>query len=347
MKFEIFKTGTHTSDKGVTKDYSIDDLNFIASSYNPTEDEAPIVIGHPQENEPAFGWIDSLSVSEDGKLIAYAQEDKLHPDFVNAVKEGRYKKRSISLTPEGNLRHVGFLGAAKPAVKGLSDIQFSSPSSIAFEFEDLPSPEFKQKPSLQNLGKEDKEINIPKEDTEPALRSLGEGGYSELSKEINQLKESVTSLQNNFSESEMNSTKDSISKINSQLSSLQNKISNNDFEDLLDDKVSEGTLTPAIKDKVLEVSNYMLAQNFSDDFSPEKFHTNVNNLLVSLVNAFPNIIYYENFAEKPDKEYEFKDDSFLGMEVDSESKQLHKKALTLMKKDNLSYLSAVTKLINN
>ena len=36
MEFEIFKTGLHTSDKGITKDYSEDDLNFIASSYNPS-----------------------------------------------------------------------------------------------------------------------------------------------------------------------------------------------------------------------------------------------------------------------------------------------------------------------
>ena len=135
MKFEIFKTGTHTSDKGISKEYTLDDLNFIAQSYKPEEDEAPIVIGHPEDNDPAFGWVSSLSVSDDGKLIADAPEDKLHPDFLNALKEGRYKKRSISLTPEGKLRHVGFLGAAKPAVKGLADIQFTSPSSEVYEFD--------------------------------------------------------------------------------------------------------------------------------------------------------------------------------------------------------------------
>jgi len=333
MKFEIFKTGTHTSDKGVTKEYSLDDLNFIASNYKPDEDEAPIVIGHPQDNEPAFGWINSLSVSEDGKLIANAPDDKLHPEFINAVKDGRYKKRSISLTPEGKLRHVGFLGAAKPAVKGLSDIQFSLPSSIAFEFEDLSSPEFDQI---------EEKVNSEVENNKDVM----DNKYSDLTKEINQLKESVTSLQNNFSESELHSTKDSIGKINSQLNSLQNKISNSDFEDLLEDKVSEGTLTPAIKDKVLEVSNFMFSQNFSDDFVPDKFQGDVNKILVSLVNSFPKIIYYENFAEKPEDDNGFKEDSFLGMEVDNESKQLHKKALSLMKKDNLSYLSAVTKLIN-
>ncbi|HCY76466.1 MAG TPA: hypothetical protein DHV28_11140 [Ignavibacteriales bacterium] len=329
MKFEIFKTGTHTSDKGVTKDYTLDDLSFIAQSYKPEEDEAPIVIGHPEDNDPAFGWVNSLSVSEDGKLIAEASDEKLHSDFLNALKEGRYKKRSISLTPEGKLRHIGFLGAAKPAVKGLADIQFSSPSSVVYEFDYLP------RHSETKPGENKSEV---KTDVEK---------FTELTQEINSLKETISSLQKNFSESENNSTKESISKINSQLNSLQAKISNSDFENLLDDKVEEGTLTPAIKDKVLELSNFMQAQNFSNDFSPSKFQGEVNKLLFSLVNSFPKIIYYENFAEKPEDDNSLEDDSFIGMEIDAESKQLHKKALGLMKKENISYLSAVTKLIHN
>ncbi len=319
MKFEIFKTGSHTSDKGVTKEYSLDDLNFIAQSYKPEEDEAPIVIGHPEDNDPAFGWVNSLSVSEDGKLIAETSDEKLQPDFLNALKEGRYKKRSISLTPEGKLRHIGFLGAAKPAVKGLADIQFSSPSSVVYEFE------FEKE---SDSNKEQEKI-------------------SELSREIDQLKETVSSLQQNFSESGENSARASIDKISSQLNSLQAKISNSDFNNLLDDKVEEGTLTPAIKVKVLELSNFMQAQNFSEGFLPSKFQGEVNKLLLSLVNSFPKIIYYDNFAEKPEDDNSLKDDSFIGMEIDAESKQLHKKALALMKKDNITYLSAVTKLIHS
>jgi hypothetical protein len=319
MKFEIFKTGTHTSDKGVTKDYSLDDLNFIANSYKPEEDEAPIVIGHPADNDPAFGWINSLSVSEEGKLIAEASEDKLHPDFLNALKDGSYKKRSISLTPEGKLRHVGFLGAAKPAVKGLADIQFCSPSSVVYEFD------FAEEKSVEEKGPD--KIN-------------------QLIQEVNQLKETIVAMEKNFSESGENSAKTSIDKITSQLNSLQAKISNSDFENLLELKVDEGTLTPAIKEKVSELSNFMQSQNFSEDFSVSKFQSNVNKQLIALVNSFPKIIYYENFAEKPE-EAAIKDDSFLGMEVDSESKQLHQKALLLMKKDNITYLNAVTKLIHS
>lgn len=324
MRFEIFKAGTHTSDKGISKEYTLDDLNFIASNYNPSEDEAPIVIGHPEDNDPAFGWVSSLSVSDDGKLIADAPDDKLHPDFLNALKEGRYKKRSISLTPEGKLRHIGFLGAAKPAVKGLADIQFSSPSSELYEFDLVKEPP-------------------PAEMDVDTIQS--DKNYQTLNLELNNLKAAINELNKNFSESELNSTKASIEKINSQLNSLQSKISNTDFEKMLDEKVVAGTLTPAIKEKVLAVSNFAQSQNFSEGFSPAKFQSDFNKQLIALVNSFPKIIYYENFAEKPEEE-NFKDDSFLGMEVDSESKQLHQKALALMKKDNITYMNAVTKLIH-
>lgn len=326
MKFEIFKAGTHTSDKGISKEYTLNDLNFIANSYKPEEDEAPIVIGHPEDNDPAFGWISSLSISEEGNLIAEAPDDKLHPEFLTALKEGRYKKRSISLTPEGKLRHVGFLGASKPAVKGLSDIQFTSQSSEVYEFE---------------LSEEK---NIKKESIVPKPE-IDSSKYSELSQEINQLKESINSIQQNFTESD--STKTIIAKLSSQVNSIQAKLSNTDFESLLESKVNEGTLTPAIKDKVLAVSNFAQAQNFSEDFSPAKFQSDFNSHLIALVNSFPKIIFYENFAEKPEDENSIKDDSFIGMEIDSESKQLHKKAIALMKKDNITYLNAVTKLIHS
>ena len=327
MKFEIFKAGTHTSDKGISKEYTLDDLNFIASNYNPSEDEAPIVIGHPEDNDPAFGWVSSLSVSDDGKLIADAPDDKLHPDFLNALKEGRYKKRSISLTPEGKLRHIGFLGAAKPAVKGLADIQFSSPSSVVYEFD----TDIKEEPEIKG---------------EQPKPEISDDKLSTITQEINHLKDSIAAMQKNFSESELNSTKASIEKINSQLHSLQSKISNTDFEKMLDEKVGQGTLTPAIKEKVLAVANFAQSQNFSEGFSPAKFQTDFNKQLIALVNSFPKIIYYENFAEKPEDDNLVKDDSFIGMEIDSDSKQLHQKALALMKKDNITYMNAVTKLIH-
>jgi hypothetical protein len=57
----------------------------------------------------------------------------------------------------------------------------------------------------------------------------------------------------------------------------------------------------------------------------------------------PKIVHFENFAEKPDELPEVPD-NYSGLPVDAESKALHKKAMSLMKKENISYQSAVMKL---
>lgn len=328
MKFEIFKTGTHTSDKGVTKDYSLDDLNFIAQAYNPEEDEAPIVIGHPADNSPAYGWVSSLEVTEDGKLVADAPDDKLHPDFLNAVQEGRYKKRSISLTPDGKLRHVGFLGGAAPAVKGLADIQFSQPSSTLIEFE-IESNNNEAVQQSNNVS------------LEPELKL---DAFTNIQSQLNSINATIQQLSNDFTETRNGELSSKFNDLSNELIKLKSKLNKSEFESLLEDKLRVGSLTPAIKDKLLAVSNFAEAQNFSADFSQDKFNKELNHLLTDLVNSFPKVIYYENFAEKPEFESDKLTDEFSEYSIDSEAKALHSKALALSKKENITYLNAVKKL---
>lgn len=133
-EIEVFRTGTHTSSEGHTRTWTEDDLERIANTYNSqTSHEAPIVLGHPRDNAPAYGWVESLSVKK-GVLLAKLKE--LSEEFVEWVKAGRYKKRSISLYADGLLRHVGFLGAMPPAVKGLKDVAFSDTDAVEYEFGD-------------------------------------------------------------------------------------------------------------------------------------------------------------------------------------------------------------------
>jgi hypothetical protein len=323
MKFEIFKTGKHTSDKGIQKEYSLDDLNFIAQSYKPDEDEAPIVIGHPIDNSPAYGWVSSLEVTEDGKLVADAPAEKLHPDFLNAVQEGRYKKRSISLTPEGKLRHIGFLGGAAPAVKGLADIQFSQPSSTVIEFEI------------------EEQSNDNSLEPEPEFKL---NSFDSIQSQLNSINETIKQLNNNFSENQNAELQSKFNILSTEINSLKTKINKSEFESLLENKLGVGSLTPAIKDKLLAVSNFAEAQNFSADFSQEKFNKDLNVLLTDLVNSFPKVIYYENFAEKPEFETDKLTDEFANYSVDQEAKALHNKAVALSKKENITYLNAVKRL---
>lgn len=121
---EVFKVGTHTSANGVERKYTHDDLTTIANLYNSQQEhEAPLVIGHPETDSPAYGWAKELKLAGD-KLLAYV--DKIHEAVVEAVNNEEYKKVSIALYPGGLLRHIGLLGAVPPAVKGLASVKFAA-----------------------------------------------------------------------------------------------------------------------------------------------------------------------------------------------------------------------------
>jgi hypothetical protein len=119
----IFRTGRHTDSAGNEKDYDETDLDRIVSKYNPSEHEALVVIGHPKMNAPAWGWVADLK--REGQIL-YAKFKQLMPEFVDMVKRGLFKKRSIALYPDLTLRHIGFLGAMPPAIKGLRDVNFEN-----------------------------------------------------------------------------------------------------------------------------------------------------------------------------------------------------------------------------
>lgn len=138
----IFKIGTHTDSNGVTKEWTEKELDNIVSSYDPQKHEAPVVIGHPKDNAPAYGWIEAVKREGD---ILYAKMKGLIPEFVDMVKKGMFKKRSISLYPDGALRHIGFLGATPPAVKGLPDFAFGDEGGLTIEFEESDSPQNNRK----------------------------------------------------------------------------------------------------------------------------------------------------------------------------------------------------------
>lgn len=142
--FQIFKPGKHTSSSGQVIEFTEDMLRAAVTAYDPTLHEAPIVVGHPRTNGPAYGWVKALEFDEAGAIIAEPQQ--LDADFAEMVQAGRFKKRSASwyLPDAPNnpkpgtlyLRHVGFLGAQAPAVKGLKEVEFSDAEEGVVEFVD-------------------------------------------------------------------------------------------------------------------------------------------------------------------------------------------------------------------
>ena len=135
---EIFAAGTRTADDGSVHTITEADLAASVAAYDPAVHEAPHTVGHPKHNAPAYGWISRLAV-ENG-VLRIAENKQVEPQFAEMVDAGRVKKRSASFyhpTDPTNpkpgvwyLRHVGWLGAQPPAVKGLKDVQFSEGDAV-------------------------------------------------------------------------------------------------------------------------------------------------------------------------------------------------------------------------
>jgi hypothetical protein len=173
--FEIFRGGKQTDSNG--KDHNGDQLiDKAIASFKPGEHEPPIVIGHPAENAPAYGWIEDIKTTfKDGVKVLLAKAKQVVPEFSAAVEQGLFKKRSASFYPDGRLRHVGFLGAVPPAVKGLADIGFKE-QGVVFEFEEKPKS--KEEPIMEKFAEFFEFLKFWKKfetelGSEPALKDQG------------------------------------------------------------------------------------------------------------------------------------------------------------------------------
>ncbi len=125
--------GQHVDSDGDTVAIDIAFLEAVVENFNKTKNlhQPPAVIGHPKTDAPAYGYVAELRVNN-GRLERRFSE--FQPGFEDLVKSGAYKKRSDAfyldpkIAPGGlvpALRHVGFLGAQPPAIKGITDIHFA------------------------------------------------------------------------------------------------------------------------------------------------------------------------------------------------------------------------------
>jgi hypothetical protein len=133
----LARVGTYTDSNKALVEITPEVLADLVDSYDPALWRAPLVIGHPKTNSPAFGYLDRPALIAAGTELE-AVPVQVHPALSAAVREGHYTGGSISFwwpqTP-GNpkpgrhyLRHFGLLGATPPAIPGLRGADLSAPA---------------------------------------------------------------------------------------------------------------------------------------------------------------------------------------------------------------------------
>lgn len=186
MWIEVFKTGKHTDANGNSAEYTADDIAQIATKYNESIDAdsssvAPIVKGHPKTDDPAYGWVERLKVTGE-KLLAKVKD--IVPEFAEEVKAGRFKKVSIALYPGNMLRHIGFLGAMAPAIKGLEPASFADKGEY-LEFANESQPKLTELDKLhqENIQLKDKLNSLENEKKDAEYNEFIDGliGDSKIS----------------------------------------------------------------------------------------------------------------------------------------------------------------------
>ncbi|MFU4572534.1 peptidase [Pseudomonas aeruginosa] len=141
----FFRAGRHQDSHGRTVEFTEADVQASIAGYDPALHRAPLVIGHPKGDAPAYGWVRSIQRNASGELVAIPEQ--LNNDFSEGVAAGTWYPRSASWYPPNDprnpkpgiyyLRHIGFLGAQPPAIKGLSAIQFDDGNGVVeIEFAD-------------------------------------------------------------------------------------------------------------------------------------------------------------------------------------------------------------------
>lgn len=345
IEIPIFTPGTHTAMNGVKRTYSDNDLIAIAHAYNPDLFDAPIVIGHPEHDHPAWGWVERLTF-RDGSLWASLRD--LHDSFVERVRAKQFKKISASFYPPdspanpkpGNyyLRHIGFLGAVAPSLKSLPPVNLSeSDGAIVYEANMYGHPAANLMQSgLPTSGGQP--INHTETNPMPgteddrikeieAEKSRLEAENARLKAESAQYQEQAIAAQTTLAERERATMHDGHVAFCEKL-------------------INEGRLLPVNKAIAVAALDLIAAQEKPLTFSESdgQAATLTADKFKSALQAFPVVVdYSERAADGGDPvPAQRKTNVPAGYEVDPKAAELHNKALAYMDKNpGIDYVAAV------
>jgi len=308
---KILKKTKAVSNSG--KEIEFDDkiLDDIVQNYDAFENPAPVVFGHPKDNEPAKGWVSELKrIGND----IYAKLRDVSGDLRDGVKNGAFKKISPSLFPPEHpanpkkgsyyLRHVGFLGASAPAI----------PMGTV-KAEDLSADNEYVFAEFSISNDEDLEVNLKDKESEK-----------------NTVKDTI-----DFAE--FNALKEKLEAVEAEKRAIETKAKKDEIANFTAELVKDGNILPAHKESVEKILSFCTGIETIDFAEGETIE--------SLVKGYFKSVKAFDFSEKSKVDDDDVNVDFTapkGVGVDKDGLELLQKAEKLAKEQNIKLEEALLRV---
>ena len=318
--FEVFKAGTYPQGK-----FTQAEVQELAKNYDPSFCEAPITLDHEQKG-PAYGWVDKLK-EENGKLKATFKD--LSDDLKEFVNKGKYKKISVEIYRELEgkkpyLKAVSFLGASIPQVKGMQAVEFKEGESDVYIFE--------AEVEENNDAEEIENLKSTIADLKGQVAKFKEDAKKNT--EIKSLKEQVKDLTIELAKFKDEAAgKDELAK---ELKEIKENLRTKDFNEFIEQHISQGILTPANKDAVFSI--------LCDLDNIKKFDATSDSIdtFKSFISALPKQVEFDEIAKK--KATKKEDEALKYADADEESLEIFREAKALAEAENITFKDALLKI---
>lgn len=340
---EVFRPGSFVALGGQTCTFSADDLKALAAAYDPAGAPAPGVVGHPKTDAPAYAWATAFRFDEASQRLV-ADMGEIEPAFADQVAAGRYKKISLALFPPDAAnnpkpgtwypKHVGFLGAAAPAVSGLKPVAFSDDDgALVIEFGETA----RSLKDVAGLFRSLREWLIGEHGQEAADQALPRWSVDWLDDKATIEAERDAGRTPAFSEEEKSMTTkpagptaEALDARAAELDKRERALGHADNLAFAEGLVAEGRLLPALKDKAVGLLDFLRPQTEPFEFSEgDKAATSAPaDLLRAILKAQPKVVEfgaYEIGEGRDAARVEFAAPE--GMQVDPGSLDLHRRAV--------------------
>ncbi len=368
--FDAFRPGTFVANDGRKMTISDAVINELIETYDPAVFSAPIVVGHPKTDSPAFGHVHALGKTGEKLQVT---KSEVTPEFATAaIADKRYNKISIKMflpdspaNPKPGkhyLQHVGFLGGMPPAVPGLEPVALAANDELSFEF----SADFSYEDRLvARMFRSLREYLIGKDGQETADRVLSDWDITALAESAAQENEPGTSsvfatpsinspettmtAQTAADAAALKQREDAITARETALAEREKAAEMSaltaEFSALTDKLIGEGRLLPVQKMAVTEILTALSAHKEpSAAFAAgdENHGKTPLQLAQGLLEALPVQVPLDELKKPKAGQADAAFSAPAGFSVDSESLEIHAKAIAHQAAHpGVSYIEAV------